>query len=410
MPAVPVRRKSPVRSGPTGVYRGVEGQRRIEEESAKAAARAQARRETSNQPFRYRVEPGKQGLFVILDDAPDFFRFEHTLQNPATGKYDLHIGCCAEFDNCPADLKSQAYYAMYFTVLDLIPYVSKSGVEVPFSRKLLVVKSDQQKRFMRSYERAKREHGTLRGVVFETHRDKKMDAAIGNDIHETGEVLDEESLQEYVREWKDREGVTHTEACDVPFDYDALFPVMGAAQIAELIGEYVPGSSAHNERVLRGSPAVTRRAPSTQTKPVRTARPSREVEDEYEEGRDEAEEEPIPARVSTRSRVATGTPIAPGYKNPSVRGTMSSSRARAVEPEEEPEEADGAEEEVSPSRTSRTQRTVERQVATRTVPTRGVAARPIPGVKPSVPVRRTGVPNRASRHVSDDEYDEDIPF
>jgi hypothetical protein len=75
---IPGRRaaaKAPVTQ--RGHFRGEEGRRRAEEELVKAKAKAELRKEQGNMPFRYRISPGESGSFVILDDEPNFYRFEH---------------------------------------------------------------------------------------------------------------------------------------------------------------------------------------------------------------------------------------------------------------------------------------------------------------------------------------------
>lgn len=321
---IPGRKRST--GATTAFYRGAEGRARAEEELAKSKAKAAARKEQGNMPFRYRISPGETGEFVILDDAPDFYRFEHAGKNPATGFFDLLTGCCAEYDNCPnCGSGNDPYYALFMSVIDLIPYTNKSNVTTQFARKLLVVKPAQQKKFMRAYDRAMKMYGTMRGVVFQVARDGQMDSAIGNDIEMTDEVIEEDDLQTYVRTWKDREGKSHTENCFEVFDYDALFPPATAEDIALAIGgNNTPGSAAHNDRVLGRTAAPSRR---------RAAEP------------DDDEEEAPPRRRGAASS---------GWKKPGVSDRMPS-RRRAVEPEDE--EPDDDEEEAPPPRRGSSRRT-----------------------------------------------------
>lgn len=337
--AIPARRKNPVAhpTTPTGHYRGEEGRRRAEEEAIRSKARAEARRASSNMPFRYRVGVGQTGSFVVLDDAPDFFRFEHTLKNPATGRFDLHIGCCAEWDNCPADATDDAYYALYLTVIDLTPYTNSRGEEVPFARKLLVVKPSQQKKIMRAYSRAEKEYGSFRGVVFETTRDGDKDASIGNDIITTGEVIDEDTLQQYVRVWTDAENKEHVENCFEVLDYEALFPSMEADEIASLIGATVPGSRAYNDQELRGGRSASSRGAPAQARatPPRRAPTRGRAEEEWEE--------PAPRRTMASGtegkRTAPAGRPAPARQAPAPARSVPARRA-ARPPQEEKEDDD----------------------------------------------------------------------
>lgn len=401
---IPGRRaaaKAPVTQ--RGHFRGEEGRRRAEEELVKAKAKAELRKEQGNLPFRYRISPGESGSFVILDDEPNFYRFEHNLQNPATGFFDLFIGCCAEWDNCPACNKSDAYYGLFMTVIDLVPYTNKQGVTTEFARKLLVVKPAQQKKFIRAYQRALKEFGTLRGVVFETTRDGKMDSAIGNDIEMTDEFIPEEDLQTYVRTWKDRENKKHTENCSEVFDYETLFPEPTVESIGAALGEGPqPGTRAHEDKVLgRGRAAPARRRAAAQ-------------EDEEDDDQDQEDEAP-----SARKR---GT-----WQKPGTTARMTTSRGRNVEPEEDDQEE---EEEAPPPRragartalvrnvdrapTRRGSRRVEEEQdeeedeappQRRTAPQRQVPQRSAGRTTASAPVRN---PTRRRAEPVDD--DDDIPF
>ena len=70
-----------------GFFRGAAGRDRADEELAKQKARAEARKEQGNMPFRFRVAVGETTQFVVLDDEPDFFRHEYPrLQPVASGQ------------------------------------------------------------------------------------------------------------------------------------------------------------------------------------------------------------------------------------------------------------------------------------------------------------------------------------
>jgi len=386
----------------TGYYRGEEGRQRAEAELVKAKAKAEARRETGNQPFRYRISPGETGSFVILDDEPNFYRFEHNLQNPHTGFFDLFVGCCAEWDNCPADSKGDPYYGLFMSIIDLVPYTNKQNVTTEFSRKLLVVKPAQQKKFIRAYQRAMKEYGTMRGVVFETTRDGKMDSAIGNDIEMTDEFIEEDDLQTYIRTWKDRENKKHVENCFEVFDYEALFPPPTPESISAALGEGPqPGTRAHEDKVLGRGTARRRAAP---------------VDDDADE--DEEPEAP-PARRGS-------------YQKPGTTGRMST--RRRAEPEEE--EVDEEQEDDTPvsrarARTSRSAEAPARKTAPAPARRRAAPVDEEVEDEEEAPPRRTtvrkGVPPRSAgrqaatatrsnpvrRRAVDTQYEdeeEDIPF
>lgn len=318
---IPGRKPRPAASSQhTGHFRGEEGRQRAEQEVLKARAKAEARREAGNQPFRYRISVGETGSFVVLDEEPNFYRFEHGLQNPSTKFFDLFVGCCAEWDNCPACTKGDPYYALYLTVIDLVPYTNKQGVTTDFARKLLVVKPAQHKKFMRAYQRAVKEYGTFRGVVFESTRDNKMDSAIGNDIEMTDEFIEESDLQTYVRVWKDRENKKHTDNCFEVFDYEELFPAPTPESISAALGEGPqPGTRAHEDRVL-----------GRRTAGRRTAQVEDEDVDEDED--EDAEEQPV-------RRGSRGVNRGGGFRKPGTTARMTTRKAEQVD-EDDPESED----------------------------------------------------------------------
>lgn len=238
-------------------YRGAEGARKADEELARQKAAQDARREQGNQPFRFRVSVGGTTQFAVCDDEPDFYRFEHNMKNRSTQKWDIFTGCVKEWDNCPAceTAERESYYAMYLTVIDFTPFETRNGEVVEFSRKLLVVKPAQQKKFLRAYAKAQKEGRTLRGAVFEVTRDGDKDSAIGNDI-EFIEYIEEDELVTYTRSWKDKEGKKHSENCHEVLDYESMFPAPETEALRDLVGgEPAPGSRAHQDRALGRTPA-----------------------------------------------------------------------------------------------------------------------------------------------------------
>jgi len=127
---------------------------------------------------------------------------------------------------------------MYMSVIDLEPYIIKSGPregeEIPWSRKLFMVKSGMQRDWFRAEDSLKREdeHRPMRGAIFRIFRDDDKKPRTGNSI-EFVEYMDEEELSEYVREWEDRDRKLNTEDCSVPFDYDEIMPDWDEKEIAE---------------------------------------------------------------------------------------------------------------------------------------------------------------------------------
>lgn len=343
-------------------YRGSEGRERADREREQAAARNEARKNQQDAPFRFYCKVGETKQFIICDDAPDFFRYEHNLKNPQTGKWDTFTGCVKEFDHCAACEVSgkESYYAMYFTIIDLTPYETRDGKTVDFSRKLLVVKPAQQKKFQRMYDKAEAKGNTLRGALIEVTRDSDKDASIGNEI-ELLEYIEEDDMEAYTRTWKDRDGKKHTEVCHEVLDYEDIFGEPDAEQIRALVGgEPVPGSRAH-ERSALGRAAVSRKSAGRRANdddddddddtdddadwdaPDRSAtmkakKPSRGRDDD-DDGDSEDDDAPAPRKAAVGRGGVKAKP-APAKRR----------RASAEEDESEDDDADGEEDAPAPRR------------------------------------------------------------
>lgn len=319
----------------TAFYRGDAGRQKAEEELARQKARAEARKDQVHMPFRFRVPVGETTQFVILDDAPDFYRFEHNLQNPQTKKWDTFTGCVKEFDNCPVCEASQkdSYYALYLTVLDFTEFETRDGKKHEFSRKLLVIKPAQQKKFIRAYNKAEKDGRTLRGAVFESTRDGDKDSSIGNDL-EFIEYMEEDDLAGYIRTWKDRDGKKHTENCSEPYDYDEIFEEPETDKLRALVGGEPPAGSREANRRALGSRRSSKdddddededyEKPERKERMKPSSRRGRSEEPE-DEGEDEA------PRSSARSRRGSKD----DDEAPTRRGSR---RGRSEEPEDEEEE------------------------------------------------------------------------
>ena len=225
----------------------------MEEEGRRQAARKEQAEQTANMPFRFFLTPGESREIVVVDDKPDFARYEHNLKNRKTGKYDIYCACINENANCPVCSASDrpSYFGMFLTIIDLTPYEDKNGNEVEWSKKLLCVKPQQQKKFMRLLER----HGSLRGMVLQMSRDGDKDASIGNEI-EFIEFMEEDQLLAYEvsYDYETRDGVKKTR--DIighePFDYDELFPAPTEEQLAALVGGSVNTRDEEDRQIGRG--------------------------------------------------------------------------------------------------------------------------------------------------------------
>ena len=242
-------RHDAAKSTKRGFMRGDSGRDNVDAELKKSAARKEKRDHDRNMPFRFRMKAGEEGReIVILDDAPDFFMYEHTLQDPDTGWWNLHLSCCQTFDTCAVcEAQSKdipaASYNMVLTALDLQEYVTRNKDVIPYSRKLYIVKSKQHKKFLRLFEKK----GSLRGARFVLARDGDKDPVIGSDIEFDG-FMDEDELQEYVREYTNREGKKIVEDCSVAYDYEDIFDEPDPELLREAVGaEPPPGSKRANE-------------------------------------------------------------------------------------------------------------------------------------------------------------------
>lgn len=210
------------------------------EESERVVADAKRRQEESGKnPFRFYLNVGDEKSFIVLDDEPTFLRWEHEEWDDRNKRMN-HYGCISATDNCPAcdNLENKSYFAMYLTVIDLTPFDTKAGDHVEFSKKLLVVKSNQHKVFYRRFDKS----GTLRGVVFDCFRDKKTDARIGGTL-DYAEILEEDDLLGYVREYEDRDGKPQTTDIQ-PYDYLDMFPETTVASLEEIFGSAPAAGSA----------------------------------------------------------------------------------------------------------------------------------------------------------------------
>jgi hypothetical protein len=310
------------------MYRGEAGRQRVEEELEKQKQRKAQRQAQQNQPFRVYVKPGTTKEVVVLDDAPDLYIYEHQLKDPQTGRWNIFTGCIQDTDNCPVCQVTgkEGYYALVLSVIDLEPYTTRDGKTIEWSRKLMVVKASQIKKFTRRFEK----EGSLRGAVFELSRDGDKEPSIGSDI-ELIEFMEEGDLAQYKRSWKDREGKTHNEDCSVPYDYDQIFEEPTYESLAAKVGgaPAQPGSTREAEEELdKGSDDNDwDEEDEKEEKPARrtTRRSRRTRDDEVDTGEDDdppfdadeddegEEEAPAPRRRAGRGEARkSARPARPG--------------------------------------------------------------------------------------------------
>lgn len=368
------------KAAPATSFRGAAGLRRMKEEEQKAEVRKAAAQASMKEPFRFYVKPTESASIIIVDEAPDFFRMEHALQNPRTKRFNLFVPCIDEHTNCPACAVSDkpAYFAMYLTVIDLTPY-EKDGHEVEWSKKMMVVKATQQKKIMRLYEK----HGTLRGMELLMTRDGDMDAAIGNDIEFQGFVPEEELL-EYVTEYTDRERKVHEVIGDEPFDYEDIYPDMGEDEIKAVVG----GRASSRDDDDDYAPASRRAAP---------ARASRRPAAEEEE-----EEEAAPPRRAARTAAKSAAP------------TRASRRPAAEEEEEEEEEAPrrttrAGSKAAAPTRTARRPAEEAEEEEEEEAPRRPARTARRPAAEEEAPQRPARRPAARREEPEEEEEEEEAP-
>ncbi len=298
----------------------------MQEEQVKAEALKAQRDASFGAPYRYWTPIKATQEIIIVDEAPDFFRHEHALQNRKSKKWDNYVPCIDEHANCPicAVAERPSYFAMYLTIIDINGYENSKGEWVEFGKKLLVVKPTQQKKIMRLYEK----HKTLRGMILSMTRDDDKSAAIGNDI-EFVEFMDEEELLAYETEYTDKENKVHHIICHEPYDYDALFPEMTEKALRAVAGgrPAEAGSREANSAAL-GDDWDEPAARGTRTATRRGAAPA-----------EEEEEAPAPAPRRAAGRAAPEPAAAPARR-----------RAAPAPVEEEEEEEEAA---PAPARRSR---------------------------------------------------------
>lgn len=246
------------------------------------------------------MPPGTERDIIILDKEPWAFRNEHALMNDESGRRDFFLPCIAKVDHCPAcdEDDHDSAYIMFLSVMDLQSYTiqrgKNKGKQVPYSRKLMAVKSRQQGKFKRKYDALAAQGKNLRGLKVHLVRDDDRSPVIGNDIEFTGERYNEAQLERYKEQYEDRKGKQHINALGEALDYAELFPAMNAEEISAALGKQMaptPGSDAESQAAAQDDvdgwddqpakddnwdePAKEEEAPASQTGTVRRAPASR---------------------------------------------------------------------------------------------------------------------------------------
>ncbi|ALT58034.1 hypothetical protein FDG94_gp042 [Pseudomonas phage SM1] len=349
----PATTTKPLRS----TYGAEDGRRQMQEEARRQEARREAQKQRSSEPRRFWMKPGETRELIIVDEELSFFRYEHALRNTATGRFDLFVPCVNENANCPVCANSEnkpSYFAAYLTVIDTTPYENSNGEVIEWSKRLMVIKPAQQKKYLRLQEREK----SLRGLVIEVTRDRETDAAIGNDVECVGDIS-EDDLLAYETVYVDKDGKEHDVIGHEPFDYEEAFPEWTEKQLVAVAGGRSRSTMGNRDDIDRDLGRRSRRSSEEQeededsgTRGRRSAsrdssrsgsrRAAREEPEEQYEEEEEAEEaeERTPRRSAGRTSARAASRSAP-RRQP---------REEAEEPEYEEEEA---EEQQTPRRSSR---------------------------------------------------------
>ena len=181
-----------------GMYRGTGARDKAAHEQEEVQKRREARQKEFDGPKRLYLKPGESREVCIVDAAPDFFMFEHQIYNGKKPNlpYYSYSGCVKEYETCPACAKhGDSNFNLYLTVIDFAEYTNKQGEVVEFSKKLMVVKSGSQRKFIRRHEK----NGSLRGQVVTLTRDGDKDPVIGNDIEWDDVIAEDELTSAYIR-------------------------------------------------------------------------------------------------------------------------------------------------------------------------------------------------------------------
>jgi hypothetical protein len=196
-------------------------------------------------PFRFRLKVGEQREIIVLDQNIGPCFYEHNLQNPKNGKWDLFETCPKEWESCPicdgVAGGKESYYVMMLTCIDLTPWQKKDGTTVPYSKFLLPVKAQQQGFFTRQFDR----HGSLRGLQLLMTRDTAQTVSIGNpeflERHEEAALI--ESFGHEAVTGQDGKVIKAKNADCFPYPYAQLFKKPSGEDLRRRYGGMAPAGS-----------------------------------------------------------------------------------------------------------------------------------------------------------------------
>ena len=229
----------------TSAYEKLKDRSKQREEVAKAERAARA-----DKPFRYFLSKGDTNKEIIICDVEPTFLFEeHTYKN-AKGNFE-QVACTREsHGHCPCceSTGKDPYHALALTVIDLRPYTPKKegAEEIPFTRRLIIVKGQQHEKWFRKIDAAMKvsPNGTLRGAVFALHRsDNKNSPATGDDM----DFIEFEDLDDgsgnFIHEYLDAENKPKSIDCAEVFDYEKVLAEMPIGDMEVLFNVAPPAGS-----------------------------------------------------------------------------------------------------------------------------------------------------------------------
>ncbi|MCF1459120.1 MAG: hypothetical protein LPH21_16730, partial [Shewanella sp.] len=165
------------------------GRDRLKAELKKQEQRKAEREAMREIPFRFFVKKGHKSEIIICDEEPTFWRYEHNYKGE-DGKRSQYVACLQETEICPACIALQdakPYYAMFLTVIDCTGFTDSKGNHIPYTKKLLAIKSQQQEKWLRRIDSHIEKYGTLRGACVDIYRSESdTSPATGDDIEFIG--------------------------------------------------------------------------------------------------------------------------------------------------------------------------------------------------------------------------------
>ena len=230
----------------------------IEKAKADAARKKmEAEKCKAGSAFRFFVPKGEEKEIVILDKSirHGLGITQHRLKNKE-GHWSRFEPCIGNDDDCPlCKGGNKATYYIMLSILDLSGYTDKKGNEVPYSKRLLAITSNQLEEFTDLEEG---NNGSLRGMYLVMKRGNS-DTSYSNGSPKAlkgGKVFQVYSEDELVEEYgnavkKDKKTgeVIKSENADItPFNYKKLFPEPSEEYVDALRDEFDEGNQPAGSR------------------------------------------------------------------------------------------------------------------------------------------------------------------